>query len=114
MRLPVEVVKEMKIDFSQVLIDFRTGEQLLRQSATADAKAEPLTLGFCCTEALLAPNENEKDPDKKTADLVLATLVFKGGEVEIKPEQALHLKKKIAAWYNSPLVVGQCCQMLDG
>jgi hypothetical protein len=99
----------MKINFSQVLFDFRNGKCLVREDTGDD-----LTLGFCCSESLVLPNGDKSGPDRKIADLALAMKVFPGGEVEILPEEAARLKEKIAATYPSALVAGQCCQMLNG
>jgi hypothetical protein len=102
----------MKINFSQALFDFRTGERMTRE--VNGSAASPLTLGFCCSEALVMPDGEKGNPDRKVSDLILAMKVFAGDEVEITPEEASRLKEKIAAAYPSALVAGQCCQMLNG
>jgi hypothetical protein len=104
----------MKVDFSQVLKDFRTGEVMTWQSGTVNGEVKPMTLGFCCSESLLLPDGMEKDPAKKVADLSLAAKVFAGGELDITAEEAVRLKSRLAAAYPSAIVAGQCCKMLDG
>lgn len=99
----------MKINFSQTLFDFRTASALKREDTGSD-----LTLGFCCSEALVLPNGDKSGPERKIADLALAMKVFPGGDVELTPEEAARLKEKVAAMYPSALVAGQCCQMLNG
>jgi FKBP-type peptidyl-prolyl cis-trans isomerase (trigger factor) len=101
----------MKINFSQKLFDFRTGKAMTRE-VNGNA-AESLTLGFCCSEALIMPSQ-DKNADKKVSDLLLAMKVFAGEELEVTPEEASRLKEKIAEAYPSPIVSGQCCQMLNG
>lgn len=101
----------MKIDFSQELVDFRTKETIKKE--VNGSAPSPMTLGFCCSEALVTPNQ-DKSADKKVADLMLAMKVFPGGEVEITTEEASRLKEKVADAWPSPMVAGQCCQMLNG
>jgi hypothetical protein len=101
----------MKINFSQPLVDFRTGDPMLRETNGHDKS--PLTLGFCCSEALVMPNQ-DKSADNKVKDLLLAMKVFPGGEVDVPPEDAARLKEKVAEAWPSALIAGQCCQMLNG
>jgi hypothetical protein len=98
----------VKIDFSQQLKDFRTGKMMF-----VDGTEQKLTLGFCCSESLLMPNQ-DVDPGLKIADVQLAEKCLNGGEVDLPPEQVARLKQKVAAAYPSPLVSGQCGALLNG
>ena len=102
------------MNFSAVLKDFRTGKDMEQPTMVADAEPKPLTLGMCCSEALMFPDQNEKGADKKIEAFVLATKVFAGGELEITTEEATWLKQKVSVAYPSPLVSGQCAQLLNG
>lgn len=102
----------MKINFSAVLRNL-DGEPLMRQSQMADAQAQPMTLANAACDALIIPDSQQQSGDEKAAQFALAMKIVKGGEVEITPEQATLIKKRIGAAFG-PLVVGRAYELLNG
>lgn len=103
----------MKVNFSAVLKDIK-GEVINRPTQVADAEPTPITLGYCAAEALLQPDQDDSGTAKKIELYKLAMRVFEGGEQEITPAEATLLQTKIAKGYPSPLISGQCCELLNG
>ncbi len=101
----------MKIDFSQPLVDFRDGKEMLFPTMVADAKPRTFTLGIAAGEALLTV---DKDSANAMDNWMLAQKVYAGGEHEITPEEATRIKARIMQHYASDLVRGQCAKMLNG
>lgn len=102
----------MKIDFSAVLKNL-DGSPLLRQSQVADAQPAPMTLAHAACDALILPDQQQQSGDEKAAQFTLAMKIVKGGEVEITPEDAALIKKRIGAAFG-PLVVGRAYELLNG
>lgn len=100
----------MKIDFGQVLKDFRTGEDMKFDKNGATV---PFTLGIVCSEALLMPS-TEADPVVRTQDHALAILAFGEQVSDLTTEQVARLKARVAATWPSTLVAGQACGFLNG
>lgn len=98
----------MKIDFSFVLVDLMTKEPL------SDG-GKPATLGSIGVNALMAQTPDDKDQsgEEKVRSYILGSRIVGGGEIEVTPEDASLLKKRIGKLYG-PLIVGQCWPVLDG
>lgn len=98
----------MNRDFSQTLKVLGTDTPL------KDGKDEDFTLAKCAIEALMAvfPDERELSGDDKVKRYKLASLIHKGGLVEITAEELSLLKRLIGKFY-SPLIVGQAYAMLE-
>jgi hypothetical protein len=99
-----------KVNFDVPLKDFRDGTQLMRSAVGAEPV--PMTLGFCCVEMMLMPDETERSSSNRALDYRLGMLAHKGGEAELTDVEVMRLKTKLAAGYGSAMVSGQCCVLL--
>jgi len=103
--------KQMKVDFSQVLVGL-DGKPM--QLQTAPDRVEPMTLGRVAIEALLTPNENDKDGATKLARFNVALRINDArAPMDMSPEDAATLKALIGAMY-PPLIVGRTFEILNG
>lgn len=76
---------------------------------------EKLTLGLVCVNALLFPDEKEKDAIKKVEKFHLALRLSdkKVTEPELTVEEVVLIKQCINIAYTQPLVVGKAHDMLE-
>ncbi len=104
----------MKVNFSQTFPDF-DGEPIKDDDPKSKTHGQVLTLGLIGTRALMGVTEDtHKEPgEQKVKDHDLARRIYKGGDVDIKPEEAVRLKGRIAIFFG-PIVSGQALPMLDG
>ena len=61
--------------------------------------------------AVLAPANEDKGVDK-VRKYELAKMIFKGGEVDLTPEDIILIKEQVGNNF-APIVVGQCYEMLS-
>lgn len=114
----------MKINLKQKLRDFEG--TILRKPVQTDKKDErdqfiierrDMTLGMVCIDALQAVYQDEKalEAEEKMKRFVLAEEIYLAdGEMDIKDDQVVLLKKMIDKAFPSMLVVGQTFRMLEG
>ncbi len=73
---------------------------------------ESLTLKIASVEALLT-NSDDLTKEDKTSNYILANKIHKSdGEIDIKSEEIVSIKKFIGKYYG-PLVAGQCDLLLE-
>lgn len=100
----------MKIDFSAILLNLQD-EPLMQPVAKEGEEAQPATLSWIASEALLRATE-DKDGQKKYKLYALAMKVGGGDEVELKAEDITLIKQKIGEQF-APLVVGRAFDLLE-
>lgn len=98
----------MKLDFNAILVGL-DGKPMLGKDKTE------ATLKEVAVEALMAVTENDRGAsgEDKFKNYELAAKVYAGGEIEITPEQAALLKRRIGECYG-PVVVGPAYKLLNG
>ncbi|KKN77420.1 hypothetical protein LCGC14_0359790 [marine sediment metagenome] len=96
----------MIIKLNTVLVDEK-GEPL------KDGDKEIVTLGVVCTNALLAPDPEERNLDNKVKKYHLHLRMFEKEEVEITADEIVLLEKCINVAYTQPLIVGQVRDILE-
>ena len=69
------------------------------------------SLKVLLVNAVLAPVKEDKGVDK-VRKYELAKMIFKGGEVDLTPEDIVLIKKQVGDNF-APIVVGQVWDMLD-
>lgn len=96
----------MKINVTSVLKSF-PGDEL------KDAKGEPMTFRSVFGTVLGTMRDGEEiDGDKKYQMYNIGVKIYATDEVQLKPEEAVILKERVAVFY-SPVVYGQVCDLLD-
>jgi len=79
--------------------------------ADSSGNAVEATVKTLLVNAVLAPTKDEKGVDK-VRKYELAKMIFKGGEVDLTPEDIVLIKKQVGDNF-APIVVGQVFEMLD-
>ena len=103
----------MKIDFSQQ-IKYVDGSVLNKRGQTSDA-SDPMTLGWCCVESLLATYVDEKATgDEKARRYDLAMKIYSSGGLLDLPVDDVSYIKGLCDKFFSPLIVGQTRRMMEG
>ena len=75
---------------------------------------EPLTLRLAINRSLMNVLEGDKlAAEKQVGAFLLATRVHENDEVEFTPEEIVLIKKRVSETYQSPLVAGQVCILVD-
>lgn len=95
----------MKIRLDTVLTDFK--------GVPLKDGAEEVTLGVVCLNALLIPNDEEKDMKQKIMKYRLAQDIYDTANAEFTAEDIVLIKKCINVAYTQPIIVGQACDLLE-
>ena len=114
----------MKVNLKQLLRDF-DGEILEKPVRTDEKDAQgnsiigkkKMDLRTICIDALQAVYQDEKnlDPEEKMKRFVMAEEIYLAdGEMELKDDQVVFLKKMVNKAFPSPLVYGQVTRILEG
>jgi len=75
---------------------------------------EPLTVRLVINRALMNPLEEDKlEADRQVSRFLLATRVHENDDVEFTPEEIVLIKKRVSKMYQSPLIAGQVCVLVD-
>ena len=98
----------MKINVDQTL---KTLDGKTMMDADSSGNAVEATVKTLLVNAVLAPTKDEKGVDK-VRKYELAKMIFKGGEVDLTPEDIVLIKKQVGDIF-APIVVGQVFEMLD-
>jgi len=98
----------MKINVDQTL---KTLDGKTMMDADSSGNAVEATVKTLLVNAVLAPTKDEKGVDK-VRKYELAKMIFKGGEVDLTPEDIVLIKKQVGDNF-APIVVGQVFEMLD-
>ena len=98
----------MKINVDQTL---KTLDGKTMMDADSSGNAVEATVKTLLVNAVLAPTKDEKGVDK-VRKYELAKMVFKGGEVDLTPEDVVLIKEQVGNNF-APIVVGQVFEMLD-
>lgn len=99
----------MKLDFTKVLVGLN--KEPLKQKDNTDHA----TLGYVCTEALMATyrNEEQLSAEKKVGRYKLAQKIVGEGEIELSVEEVALLKELVGKAFG-PSVVGPAYELLEG
>jgi len=98
----------MKINVDQTL---KTLDGKTMMDADSSGNAVEATVKTLLVNAVLAPTKDEKGVDK-VRKYELAKMIFKGGEVDLTPEDVVLIKEQVGNNF-APIVVGQVFEMLD-
>jgi len=79
--------------------------------ADSSGNAVEATVKTLLVNAVLAPTKDEKGVDK-VRKYELAKMIFKGGKVDLTPEDIVLIKQQVGDNF-APVVVGQVFEMLD-
>ena len=79
--------------------------------ADSSGNAVEATVKTLLINAVLAPTKDEKGVDK-VRKYELAKMIFKGGKVDLTPEDIVLIKQQVGDNF-APVVVGQVFEMLD-
>ncbi len=100
----------MKINLDQVFTDLN-GEVVKQK---INGKEVPFALAHAAANALLTENPEKKlSGMDKVRNYDLAVRVYKGGNVDLTPEEIVLIKSVISDCY-APLITGQAYKMLEG
>lgn len=95
----------MKIDFEAVLKTV-TGEEIKNE------EGKSVTLKIIAINSLLGPTKEDLDGNEKMKRYKLAYKIENQQEIDLSVDE-LKLLKDLIGKHPSPLVVGQCWEMLD-
>jgi len=98
----------MKIN---VDVTLKTFDGKTMMDADSNGNAVEATVKTLLVNAVLAPTKDEKGVDK-VRKYELAKTIFKGGEVDLTPEDIILIKQQVGDNF-APIVVGQVFEMLD-
>lgn len=96
----------MKIDFDLKFLNPKTGKPF-------DGQDAPLHLGDAASTALLTGDANERDFETKARAYKLHQRVYKGGILDLTPEEATAIKVAMGKIY-TPVICGQAEAALNG
>jgi hypothetical protein len=82
---------------------------------TGGNESKPFTLKLAAVEALMRDTDQDakQSGEQKLKRFDLAERIFKGGEIEITPEEAALIKERIGKGF-TPAVVGPAFRLLNG
>ena len=98
----------MKINVDETL---KTIDGKTMMDADSSGNATEATIKTLLVNAVLAPTKDEKGVDK-VRKYELAKMIFKGGEVDLTPEDIVLIKKQVGDNF-APIIVGQVFEMLS-
>jgi len=97
-----------KINVDETL---KTFDGKVMMDADSSGNAVEASMKTVLVNAVLAPVKEDKGVDK-VRKYELAKMIFKGGEVDLTPEDIVLIKKQVGDNF-APIVVGQVWDMLD-